>query len=155
MVVGLPGLVVGAVVGFTTGLLVFAVGGTLTLGFDVGDVGDVGETLDAALAVPLGVVVGVVVGAACGALAEVVGAAVSTPPVDAGAGFGFQVATTSTIAPTAKSATTPIAPRIIGAFERGAVAVEALPHEAPVAEGLPGAGGCCVPEACAHVGPLE
>jgi hypothetical protein len=149
---GLTGLTIGPVVGFTTGLLVFTVAGAVTLGFVLG--ATLGALLGAALAVSLGAVVGVVVGAARGALADVVGAAVSTPPLDAGLGFGLPVATTSTIAPTAKSATTAIAPRIIGVFERGADGVEALPHDAPVADGLSTAGGCCAPEACAHAGPL-
>lgn len=148
------GLVVGAVGtvgGLPPGLLVFEVPGVVTLGLVEGAA--LGAMLGAALA--LGSVVGVGGATASGAPAEVVGAAVSTPPAGAGPAFGFPVATTSTTAPTAKSATTPIAPRIIGALERGAAAVEALPHDAPVADGLPGAGGCCAPEACAHVGPVE
>ena len=150
----MPGFVVGAAVGtvggLTTGLLVFDVGGGVTL------VLVVGGTLGAALgALPTaGIALGVAEGIVGGALADVVGAVSSTPPLDAGTALGFPVATTRAIASPANTVTTPIAPRIIGAFDRGAVAVEALPHDAPVAEGLSVGGGCCAPEDCAHVGPF-
>jgi len=144
----LPGLLVADGGGLTTGFPVFAVVSGAIPGFAVGVAVTIalGALLGSGLAVSVGAAVGV-------AVIATVGAAVSAPPGAADPVFGLPIARIATEPITLRSVRTPITPRIIGVFDRGALAVEAFPHEAPVADGLPGSAGCA-PEACAQPGPL-